>query len=68
MRRAEAVFAAYLAVLAAGMAFMAMNSLVVAGSAIPRDRSSGQVTATAARSAGPVPPSRVAGAFGQNGR
>jgi hypothetical protein len=55
MKRAEAAFALYLAVLVAGAAFM---SFTVAGSAVPAARSRGQVTATTALRAGAVPPTR----------
>jgi hypothetical protein len=57
MRLADAAFCAYLSALVVVVAFMAV------GSASPVARSRGQVTGTTALSAGPVPPSRVAGAF-----
>jgi hypothetical protein len=64
MRRAEAAFAIYLAALSMVVAALAADRVAVAGSAIPsRLGAAIRSPDVTDRSAGPVPPSRVAGAI-----
>jgi hypothetical protein len=64
MRRADSAFVAYLAVLVLAVGFMAVNTVAASRSASLAALASDQVpNRLTDRSAGPVPPSRVAGAF-----
>jgi hypothetical protein len=64
MRRGDAAFAIYLAVLVAAVAFMAANRVVAAGFTAPAALASDQVpNRLTDRSAGPASSARVAGAF-----
>jgi hypothetical protein len=64
MRRGVRAFAVYLAALAGVVAFMAANSLVVAGSDIPsRLGAAIRSPEVTGRSAGAVPPTRMARAI-----
>jgi hypothetical protein len=51
MRRGDAAFVAYIAALAAGVAFMAVNQVAAVGSAIPAARQAGGVAAITPSSA-----------------
>jgi hypothetical protein len=69
MRRGDRAFAIYLAALVVVVAFMAANKVVAAGSAIPSWLGAAiRSPDVTDRSAGHVPPSRVAGAFDQQGQ